>query len=1617
MSTQPNVDNLLFVPIYQEIKKKFSKAKADSVVLFASQLFASSSRSELAKFTEQELLESVMDAWQFVQERKLGSPSVKFFQRKLDKHENRQTGTSIYILVDDMPFLVDSIRQCLNRNGVIIRNANNAVFQVNRIAKGKNTAGKLKNITTHTNAGYKGEALSCINCAFITDIQCRVIEKEIRDTLRHVAVAVKDFQPMCSKAIEIREALLANRKLIPVTDEEMKESSEFLSWLVDNHFTFLGYEEYRIKRPKRGALIELQKKSMLGISRYKKDLKERVSLRSLPKGIGDLILKKTICSFAKSTNRSKVHRPAFYDYVIIKEFDDKGSVIVEHRFVGLYTSSVYYRAALDIPLVRKKVNAVLDQSGFAPNGHSIKDLLQVINVFPRDELFQISKDQLYNTALEITQIQETRASKLFIRKDSYGKFFSCLAYIPRDIYNTRVRINIQEFLEKELKGEEVEFTTYFSESTLARIHFILRVPNIQKVKYDLSMLNEKMVAVAKPWEDYFLEALQHQYLDQEAERLHRIYADCYSSAYKEVYSAEEAVKDIARIDSVVANKSLALDLDTCSSEVGAELSFKIFSYQHQLFLSDVAPVLENLGLNIISEKAFKLEPECEHEVWLHDFSLYRKNASVGNLTVALKQNFEEAFNAIWSKKIDDDNFNALVVMAGINWRDAALLRAYAAYLKQIQFGYTPKFMAETLAEHKTIAGQLIQYFYTLFDPDLSAKTRKQAMTLKRTLSAAIDVVANLAEDSVLRAFLNLFDATLRTNYFQPDTEGNVKDYFSFKLAPEQIEGIPLPKPKFEIFVFSRGVEGVHLRGGRVARGGLRWSDRSEDYRTEVLGLVKAQQVKNSVIVPVGAKGGFYVKESAPDREAFMRLGIASYKTFISGLLDITDNIIDSKLIPPVAVVRRDEDDPYLVVAADKGTTTFSDIANEIAGEYEFWLGDGFASGGSNGYDHKAMGITARGAWVSVQRHFREIGVNVQEEDFTVVGIGDMSGDVFGNGMLLSKHICLTAAFNHMHIFIDPNPDSARSYRERLRLFKKPRSSWADYNPKLISRGGGVFPRTAKSISLSPEIKARFAIGQDSVTPDEFISLILRSPVDLIWNGGIGTYIKASNENHSDVGDKANDMLRVNGSDLRCKIIGEGGNLGLTQAARVEFGLHKGVSLTDFIDNSAGVDCSDHEVNIKILLNKLQADKRLSTTRRNKLLESMTGDVSELVLANNYSQVQAIGIAYTQMDIRNKEYADLISYLEKNAGLDRALEFLPSEEQLEERTAKELDLTRPEISVVTSYMKMFLKAQLTDIDYIGEAYLLPYLYSAFPEKLVKSYAKDIHEHPLRNEIIATQLSNSVVNLLGPSFIYRMVDSTASTVGEVIKATIIAKDIFQVEKTWSQIESLDYKIGADIQAEMMSQLIRLVRRVTRWLLRNRRSELCFETEVTFFIQKMSQMRRMLPGKLPPDFRQMFEEKMKYLVDHNVSLGLATEICRCDFLFSATSFIEISKDSGERLSTVVDIYYSLGEQLQLNWLGKIINHLSVANYWQALARETYLDDLAWQQRALTCNVVSSKQGSSNAKAMVNNWVANNQEVIMRTSSMLAQLQAESRPDYSMFSVALRELLNLAQSTAHNK
>ena len=1618
MRMKPPKNKALSPAVARAIDRKFGKSRAGSVRLFLGQFYASSPSTELQRASVDEILEPVLLAWKFVQNRPSRAPQIKFIEYTHTEHENQNTGTCILILFDDMPFLVDSIRQGLNRAGAHIKRVRNSVIYARRAGRTAAKPGQLKHIAAEEDEEFKAEALICVNCAHIDAHQAKRLETEIRDTLRHVASAVKDYSAMCERALGVRDALLAKRDLLSHTGLNLMESCEFITWLVDNHFTFLGYEQYHIRRNRKALAIELEAQSMLGVSRLKTGLLPRMKFSDLPQGTSELILKKQICNFSKSGVRSKIHRPVYCDYVLLKEFDESGNVSIEHRFLGLYTSSVYHRTALEIPLLRQKVSRVLSRSGFSPNGHSIKDLLQVINVFPRDELFQISTEQLFDTAIEITQIQETRVSRLFVRKDSYGKFFSCLVYVPRDIYNTEIRIKLQNFLQSNLKAAEVDFDTYFSESNLARIHFVLRVPDIDRVSYSLPDLESRMVEEIKPWGDHFLEALSARHPEKQAIQLYERHGNCFSAAYKETYSGKMAVLDTQYIEQVAASGQLALTLSEPAAEPGAEFSFKIFSYRYQLSLSDVVPVLENFGLNIISEKTFELNIGGECAVWLHEFSLYQ-NRPASKIYDNFKANFEAAFLAIWQRDMDDDSFNALVIGAGLTVREAALLRAYAAYLKQIQFNYSAQFIAETLVNHVKICRLLIQFFHSRLDPGLHIKRAINTARLEKRLLRALGGVTKLAEDSVLRAYINLVSSTLRTNYFQRDAGANYKKYFSFKFDAARIAGLPKPKPQFEIFVFSREMEGVHLRSGKIARGGLRWSDRSEDYRTEILGLVKAQQVKNSVIVPVGAKGGFVVRKPIPDqaRDLALNLGIECYRTFIRGMLDITDNLHRGKLLGPEDVVRHDQDDPYLVVAADKGTAAFSDIANAIAADYDFWLGDGFASGGSRGYDHKQMGITAKGAWISVQRHFREFGIDVQKQDFTVIGIGDMSGDVFGNGMLLSRHICLLAAFNHRHIFVDPNPHAASSYRERARLFRQPQSAWSDYNASKISAGGGVFSRDAKSIPISSQMRLCFDIEEKTLTPNQLISRLLRSQVDLIWNGGIGTYVKASTESHGDVGDKANDSLRVDARDLRCRVIGEGGNLGLSQLARIEYGLNGGVSLTDFIDNSAGVDCSDHEVNIKILLNKVQRSQKLTNRRRNKLLQSMTDEVAALVLANNYNQVQVIAVAQSHMAVRNKEFADLISYLETVADLDRALEYLPNEERLEERTARQQYLTRAEISVVTSYMKMFLKAELVHAPYIDDPYLLEYLYSVFPGRLVKHYPREIRQHPLRREIIATQLANRLVNTLGPGFVYRMVDSTGANPAEVVRAAIVAMEIFGIQSYWRQIEALDYKVPTVIQSEMMLKLARLMRRVTRWLLRNRRGSLDFQHTTKEFAARLVSARDVLAKKLPPEPLAIYKQRRHKLVMENVPRQLAAEIALCDYLFPLTSLIEISTTSGENLDCVMEIYYAIGEELHLNALSELINQLQVKNHWQALARVSFTDDLSWQYRALTFNVVCAMKKPCSAETAVTDWAAHHGEEISRTRGILTRLQAEPRPDYAMFSVVLRELLNLAQSTSYKQ
>lgn len=1047
-----------------------------------------------------------------------------------------------------------------------------------------------------------------------------------------------------------------------------------------------------------------------------------------------------------------------------------------------------------------------------------------------------------------------------------------------------------------------------------------------------------------------------------------------------------------------------------------ELHCKLYHADTPLALSDVLPILENLGLRVLGEFPYRLRHTNGREFWIHDFAF---TAAEGlDLDIQqLNDTLQDAFVHIVRGEAENDAFNRLVLTAGLPWRDVALLRAYARYLKQIRLGFDLGYIASTLNNHTDIARELTRLFKTRFylarklsEDDLEDKQQR----LEQAILTALDDVQVLNEDRILRRYLDLIKATLRTNFYQTDANGQNKSYFSFKFNPHAIPELPKPVPKFEIFVYSPRVEGVHLRFGNVARGGLRWSDREEDFRTEVLGLVKAQQVKNSVIVPVGAKGGFLPRRLplGGSRDEIAAEGIACYRIFISGLLDITDNLKDGTLVPPLNVVRHDDDDPYLVVAADKGTATFSDIANGIAIDYGFWLGDAFASGGSAGYDHKKMGITAKGAWVGVQRHFRERGINVQEDSITVVGVGDMAGDVFGNGLLMSDKLQLVAAFNHLHIFIDPNPNPATSFVERQRMFDLPRSAWTDYDTSIMSEGGGIFSRSAKSIAISPQMQERFDIKADKLTPTELLNALLKAPVDLLWNGGIGTYVKASTESHADVGDKANDALRVNGNELRCKVVGEGGNLGMTQLGRVEFGLNGGGSNTDFIDNAGGVDCSDHEVNIKILLNEVVQAGDMTDKQRNQLLASMTDEVGNLVLGNNYKQTQALSLAARRAYERIAEYKRLMGDLEGRGKLDRAIEFLPTEEQLAERIAEGHGLTRPELSVLISYSKIDLKEQLLGSQVPDDDYLTRDMETAFPPTLVSKFSEAMRRHRLKREIVSTQIANDLVNHMGITFVQRLKESTGMSPANVAGAYVIVRDIFHLPHWFRQIEALDYQVSADVQLELMDELMRLGRRATRWFLRARRNEQNAARDVAHFGPHLKELGLKLDELLSGEIRENWQARYQAYVAAGVPELLARMVAGTSHLYTLLPIIEASDVTGQNPAEVAKAYFAVGSALDITWYLQQISALPVENNWQALAREAFRDDVDWQQRAITISVLQQGDGTQDVETRLALWMAQHESMISRWRAMLVEIRAASGTDYAMYAVANRELLDLALS-----
>jgi glutamate dehydrogenase len=1571
-----------------------------SLEAFVQAYFGQVDADDLAEHQLADLYGAALSHFNFARKREAGQAKVRAFNPTIEEHGWQSTHTVVEIVNDDMPFLVDSVSMEANRHGLTLHLIVHPIIDVVRTADGA-----LSGLGPGVRESFIHAEVDRVSGADALGGLARDIERVLAD----VRAAVGDWQAMRDKVDAVLGEIAANLPRLP--EGELAEGKAFLSWLADNHFTFLGYRRHDLVAVDGQDALRIVPGSSLGILRDKEDKDVSASFAALPKEIRAYARRPELLVITKSTTRSTVHRPGYMDYIAVKRFDRGGNVTGEDRFLGLFTSTAYSANPADIPLLRRKVAGVVERAGLTPGTHAGKALSNILATYPRDELFQTAEDELLRTSLGILHLYDRQRFRLFVRRDAFQRFVSCIIFAPREHYSTDLRQKWQAILMQAFEGTSSEFNVSLSESMLARVHIIVRTLPGRVPPYDVREIERRLVDAARRWSDDLKVALVGAFGEALGNERFRQFAAAFPAGYREEFPARAAVADVALMAALSDAAPLGMRLYRPLDAAPGTLRFQIVQRGQPVALSDALPMLEHMGLRVLDEHPHRIVPAGLPAMSMHDFGIQAALPGVDMDVDALHEVFEDAFARVFRGEVEDDDFNRLVIAAHLPAREIVILRAYAKYMRQTGFPLSQAFIEATLAAHAPVARLLVDLFKARFDPEGGAGAGSRAAELARATEAALDNVENLSEDRVLRQFLALVDATLRTNFWRRDAKGQPRTFLSFKFDPAKVPGLPEPKPMFEIFVYSTRFEGVHLRGGRVARGGLRWSDRPEDFRTEVLGLVKAQMVKNTVIVPVGSKGGFVLKKAPPmsDREAYVKEGVACYQDYLRGLLDITDNRDGDSIAPPPQVKRHDADDPYLVVAADKGTATFSDYANGISAEYGFWLDDAFASGGSAGYDHKAMGITARGAWESVKRHFREMGVDTQTTDFTVAGIGDMSGDVFGNGMLLSKHIRLVAAFDHRHILIDPTPDAAASYAERTRLFRLPRSTWGDYDTKLVSPGGGVYPRSAKSIAITPEAKAALAIAADALTPTELVNAILKAPVDLIYNGGIGTYVKASSETHAQVGDRANDALRVDGRELRCKVFAEGGNLGCTQLGRIEYAQAGGRIYTDAIDNSAGVDTSDHEVNIKILLGLAVADGELTHKQRNQLLAEMTDDVAALVLRDNYFQTQVLSVTNRIAPQLLDAQARFMRYLEKGGRLNRAIEFLPSDEELEARRQAGKGLTPPEHAVLLAYSKIWLHDALVQSPLTDDPWVATALLRYFPAALQQQYATYMLRHPLKREIIATHVLNSMVNRVGSTFAHRLMETTGAKAHEVVRAYLLAREIFGLVPMWQAVEALDNKVPDAVQSRMLIDTSAQLERASTWFLRSRRLGDDMASTIAHFRPNVEALSASLPKLLDPAERARVDGRVADLVGVGVPADLATHVVTFDTLNAALDIAEIAA-SGERgVDAVAAIYFDVSNRLGFAWLRQKIAELPGEAHWQTLARNAMDDDVGSLARSVTAQIAALDSGGS-ARDLVASWQDGNRRPLARVAQIVAELRAEPSPDAAMLSVVLRELRALA-------
>jgi glutamate dehydrogenase len=1534
-----------------------------------------------------------------------------------------ETRGVVDIVTDDMPFLVDSITNELARHSLDSYHIVHPQLVVRR-----DVSGELREVVGPPTEGGRGHdeiTESWMHIEIDTaGADLAGLEDDLRRVLADVRVAVEDHSKMQEKALRVATQLGTEGARAPA------ETQALLRWLADNHFTFLGYREYDLVEGQDGMALQAVPGTGLGILRH--DKPGSSSFAALPPEVRARAKDPQRLILTKANSRSTVHRRSYLDYIAIKRIDASGEVNGEYRFLGLYTHAAYHESITRIPVLRRKLASVLEEAGVAPGSHDGQDLTEILEGYPREELFQISVEELAPIALAVLRLRTHRQTRLFLRKDIYGRFMSCMVYLPRDRYTTAVRLRIQEILREALHGVGVEYNATVGESALARLHVVVRAqPGTSLPDVDAAALESAVAAAARSWDEDLAAEAARTLGEEPARALLDVCSAAIPETYKADVPARAALNDFIRVGELLrSDQDTAFDLWEAESysggrpvtEQGKDGVWRLTIYRagSPITLTDVLPRLQNMGVEVVDEHPYEFTgPLLAKPFWIYDFGLARSREAPGpSHPEQVKGLVEEALTALWQGKVEDDGFNALVLHAHLSWQQVSVLRAYAKYLRQAGTTFSQRYIERVLDQNVAIARLLVRLYESRFDPARQPGEAERSEAIAEEIRGQLDEVAILDHDRILRSYLGLILATLRTSFFQTGHDpGQLAvpgepPYLVFKLDARQVPELPAPRPRFELFVYSPRLEAVHLRFASVARGGLRWSDRREDFRTEILGLAKAQEVKNSVIVPSGAKGGFVCKNlpDPADREAYQGEVRACYRTFIRAMLDVTDNLRSGQVVPPPGVVRHDGDDPYLVVAADKGTATFSDTANEISEAYGYWLGDAFASGGSEGYDHKEMGITARGAWESVRFHFATLGVDTDADDFTVAGIGDMSGDVFGNGMLLSEHIKLVAAFDHRHVFLDPDPDPARSFAERRRLFDLPRSSWADYKAELISPGGGVWPRTAKSLPVSPE--AREALGLDdsvhTFTPDQIVSAILAAPVGLLWNGGIGTYVKASTEMHADAGDRANDAVRIDAPRLRAQVVAEGGNLGLTQAARIEYALAGGLVNTDFIDNSAGVDTSDHEVNIKILLQEKITAGDLSADARRELLQEMTGEVAALVLRENYHQNRALAAARAQAAQMLHVHARYLRKLESDRRIDRDIDFLPGDKEIAERRSASLGLTVPEFAVLLAQTKISAGDDILDSDLPNDPFLREVLSAYFPAPLRVAYAAEMADHPLRREIITTAVVNDMVDRSGTTFLFRMNEETGASVPDISSAWLVAREVFDMAGFWAQVEALDGQVDMATQIALLLEGRKLVERAARWLLHNRRPPFDIRATIEFFSAGMDAIGVGLPKLLAGRDLAGFTERQEAFIARDVPATLAERVAAMVPAYSAFDVVEIAAATGREIEETAEVYFDLADRLQIARLRDQITALPRDDRWNTMARAAIRDDLYAAHAALARDVLMVT-GPGDPEQRLAEWVARNGPAVQRATQTLTEIWQNDRFTVATLSVAVRAIRTL--------